>query len=66
MYDRDRYFTVTGNVFEGRSEIRENAVVVRGRTGRGSSRMPARNSPRSRPPRVTTISGAAAVMGTAA
>ena len=28
MYDRDRYFTVTGNVFEGRSEIRENAVVV--------------------------------------
>lgn len=28
MYDHDRYFTVTGDVFEGRGAIRRNAVVV--------------------------------------
>ncbi|MDN0055551.1 phage NrS-1 polymerase family protein [Collinsella ihumii] len=28
MYDHDRYFTVTGDVFEGRSEIRANPGVI--------------------------------------
>ena len=28
MYDHDRYFTVTGDVFEGRGAIRRNAAVV--------------------------------------
>ena len=29
MYDRDRFFTVTGAVFEGRGELRANPEVVR-------------------------------------
>lgn len=28
MYDRDRYFTVTGDVFEGHGEITENPAVI--------------------------------------
>lgn len=48
MYDHDRYFTVTGDVFEGRGALGSNPEAVERRTAPGSSRSGPPRSRRSR------------------